>query len=314
MIFNFVLLNHGSTRLKAMRDLLAPIFAALEEMDHHVIQYAFGFLPAPAVNVLVEFFPKDELVDSILALRAERRDGLIFGVLCLDDIDDLALMAEAGTPRRRDNLLRLLPAADFVWTSLAQAPALAAHCPPGRVAQIHYGFCASELNQRIVSDPRLRGTDVVLYGAETPYRLAIVDDLKRRGLQCAFSDPRTMPPYLASDVVSHAKLLLDLRDRAGDRFLSPAGAMRGLHNGTLVVSELWDEAPPASPCHKFTMREAYAVLAGRCEQVVRSGQSARIAETALAGFRSQHSMRDNVAAAMAAAGFPRLLRDAYRRR
>jgi len=308
MIFNFVLVNHGPTRLKAMRDLLAPIFGALEEADHHVIHYAFGVLPAPAVNVLVDFFPNDGLVDSVLALRAERRDGLIFGVLCTDDIDDPAVMAEADGSRRRDNLLRLLPAADFVWTTLAQADALAAHCVPGRVAQLHYGFCAPELNARTVADPRLRGTDVVVYGAETPYRSTIAGQLKRRRLQCAFTDPRTMPPYLASDIVGHAKLLLDLRDRAEDRFLSPAGAMRGLHNGTLVLSESWNGAPPASPHQNFIMREGYAVLADRCEQVVRSGQWGRIAETAAAGFRSQPSMRDNLTAAMAATGFARFQR------
>lgn len=59
MIFNFYLGNHDSSGLRGMADLLVPIYNGLEEAGHNVMGYGLGFRPAPAVNLIVEFFPDD---------------------------------------------------------------------------------------------------------------------------------------------------------------------------------------------------------------------------------------------------------------
>jgi hypothetical protein len=289
MIFNFVMLNQPALALKSLTDVLLPVFRGLEAGGHHVIGYGLDMQPAPVINVLVEFFPDDAFTDTFLRLR-----GFRFGIFCPTEIMDDVAMQTAQYPRRRDNLLRLLKAAEFAWTPLPQVEVLAAHCPPGRTRRIDYGYVENERSHLPVLEAAHRDIDVLIYGRETPYRAAILDDLRRRGLHSIASRAGiTLPGYLAGDLIRRAKLVLDVRDDADRGHTSPVSVARALHSGTAVVSE---RSADAAPIFRYVERVETAGLVGRCEEMVRSGGFVEIGRAAQARFRAETSMRDNMAA------------------
>ncbi len=289
MIFNFVMLNQPAPALKTLADVLQPVFRGLEAGGHHVVGYGLDMQPAPAINVLIEFFPDNAFTDTFLRLR-----GFRFGIFCPTEIMDDAAMQTAQYPRRRDNLLRLLKTAQFAWTPLPQVEVLARHCPSDRVHRIDYGYAERELSRLPILEAAHRDIDVLIYGRETPYRAAIVDDLRGRGLHCIASRAgMTLPGYLAGDLIHRAKLVLDVRHDAGRGHTSPVSVARALHCGTAVVSE---RSADAAPIFRYVERVETAGLAARCEDMVRSGGFVEIGRAAQARFRAETSMRDNMAA------------------
>src|ERR1041385_4469316 len=79
MLFNFYLGNHDAGGLKAMPDLLLPIYHGLAEAGHRVIGYGAALMPLPAVNVLVEFFPDESFVDQLVKTKERIGDKFVFG-------------------------------------------------------------------------------------------------------------------------------------------------------------------------------------------------------------------------------------------
>lgn len=297
MLFNFFLANHLSGGLKGMPDLVQPIFHGLVEAGHEVIGFGLGLQAAPAVNVLVEFFPDDGFTDSVLSLKAQSGDKFIFGILCTEDIEDALVMQQPEFPRRRANLERLLPAADFVWTLLPQVAAYEALAGAGKVALLEYGFSERFLNRHLVTDPSLRDMDVLMYGNETPHRVAVVDALRRRGLTCLSSDRQVLPEFITSDILRRSKIVLDVRRGPGVRFPSPTRICKAVHSGALVVAEDLGESA-ISNLYRYAIACPYDGIAERCARIIADGRYATLGLDALARFRAETSMRDNVARAL----------------
>lgn len=310
MIFSFTYPNLPLGELRALPDLVLPVADGLIENGHHVMRFSSALWPAPVINVLVEQFTDDALTEELLKARAEH--GIRFGLLCGDDIGD-ATAAEGGTSRRGANLRRLLPVADFVWTVLPQVAALEAAGAQGSVALVRLGFSPRALNPDLVPEPGLRGFDAVLYGDGTPYRLAVVDELRRRNIACfcldqASSPPlswRAMPPQLAGDILSRAKVVIDLAEGPGRRFEAPTRLSRALHNGVVTVSEQL-AAGAAPDLQRYTAAVPYAGIADQCQRIIESGMFAELGMAALAKFRQETSMRDSMAAALRLPAFARL--------
>lgn len=303
MIFNFAYGNLPIEELRALPDLVMPVVDGLVENGHHVIRFSPGVRPPPVINVFVEGFADDRFADELLKMRAEH--GLIFGILCAEDIADEAVMAAASAPRRAVNLRRILPVADFVWTLVPQLPALAAAGATGNAAVLRFGFTERALNPALVPEPSLRSLDAVLYGDETPYRLRVVDELARRNIACFRTGRLAFPSYLTADLLSRAKLVLDVGRRPGRRFEAPTRLSRALHNGVVVVSErLTGDAPP--DLQRYTAPCDYDGIVDQCQRIVQSGIFAELGLAALAKFRQETSMRDNVAAALRLPVFERL--------
>ena len=116
MIFNFILANHHETSLNSLGDLVEPICQGLEQGGHHVIRYGIDLHQAPTVNVLVEFFKDDTIVDDFLRFKRDHGDQFVLGLIGTEDPDDRLVMD--NYPNRRRNLERIAAAADFVWTLL----------------------------------------------------------------------------------------------------------------------------------------------------------------------------------------------------
>lgn len=297
MLFNFFLANHLSGGLKGMPDLVQPIFHGLVEAGHEVTGFGLGLQPAPAVNVLIEFFPDDGFTDNLLHLKAQSGDKFIFGILCTEDIEDALVMQQPEFPRRRANLERLLPAADFVWTLLPQVHAYEALAGAGKVALLEYGFSERFLNRHLVTEPSLRDMDVLMYGNETPHRLAVVDELRRRGFTCLSSDRQVLPEFITSDLLRRSKIVLDVRRGSGVRFPSPTRICKAVHSGALVVAEDLGESA-ISNLYRYAVACPYNGIAERCARIIEEGQYAALGLDALAKFRAETSMRANMMRAL----------------
>lgn len=297
MIFNFYLGNHDSSGLRGMADLLVPIYNGLEEAGHNVMGYGLGFRPAPAVNLIVEFFPDDAFVDSLLQLKAASSDRLILGLLCTEDIEDALVMQDPANPRRLANLMRVLKAVDFVWTLLPQVEVLESICGPGKAALLEYGFSPRCLHPRLRNTAQSRTLDAVMYGNTSPYRQPLIDALAARGLSTFVTARDVLPMFVTADVLSRAKLVLDVRRGPGVRFMSPTRIVRALHVGVAVVAE--DLGPsPISSLYRYTLACPYEQIVERSEQLVRSGLFADLGLAALEKFRVETSMAGNLASAL----------------
>jgi hypothetical protein len=103
---------------------------------------------------------------------------------------------------------------------------------------------------------------------------------------------------MTDDIIRRAKVLIDVRRGPQVRFLTPTRIAKGLHSGTAVVSERFDESETAR-LYRYTEACAYEEIADRCGEMIRSGAYLEIGLAALARFRAETSMRDNVARALA---------------
>ena len=303
MIFNFVLANHHETSLNSLGDLLEPIYQGLEACGHHVIRYGTDFHEAPLVNVMVEFFKDDPIVDDLLRLKRELGERFVFGLLCTEDPEDDLVMEVY--PNRRPNLERLAAVADFVWTLLPVEHFYASICGPERVALLRYGFSADYVEPDIITDPRGRDIDVLLYGNPHPHRQAVVSALKDAGLNCVTTQREAYPEFAAADLVRRAKLLLEIRRSADVRFLSPTRLMKALHAGTAIVAERFDVSPLAE-LYAYTVPSDHAAMAATCRQLIGEGAYVERGLQALAKFKAETSMQDGVARVLAMPVFARL--------
>jgi len=302
MIFNFVLANHHETSLNSLGDLLEPIYQGLEACGHHVIRFGVDFHERPMINVMVEFFKDDVIVDDLLRFKRDLGERFALGLLCTEDPEDALVMDQY--PRRRPNLERLAGVVDFLWT-LLPVEAYRQLCPSDRVALLRYGFSEAYLDPDLIADPGQRDIDAVLYGNLHPHRERIVRALAAMGLTCITTQREAYPDFIAADLIRRSKVLLDIRRSPQVRYLSPTRIVKGLHSGTAVISERYDNSEIAD-LYEYTAACSYDEVAERCRDIICGGSYAALGLAALAKFRSQTSMRDNMARALALPVFDRL--------
>lgn len=296
MIFNVFLANQPTGRLKKLYDLLRPIESGLAECGHHVIGYGLGLRPAPVVNLMVEFFADDAFVDELLRLKAASGPRLVLGLIAADDVEDAEAMEATEHPRRLPNLRRVLAAVDFVWTLVPQTGFYAAACGADNAANVQFGFSERLLNRRVIVRPELRDLDVVIDGRTTPHRQALIEALQRRGLKCHLSGSSPLPGFATADLARRAKIFLDARRHAHTRFTSMRRICKGLHNGTLVMTE----RPVAAPgvLDRFTAGVDPDRVAEECAAAIGSGRAVDLGLAALEKFRAETSMRDGMRRAL----------------
>ncbi len=301
MIFNFYLAHHSKNALNVIGDGLDPIYRGLEALGHDVVGFATGLQAAPSVNVFPEFFEGDSFVNSLLAAKAAQGAQFPLGLLCTEDLGGSLAVSDSDQPRRQTNLRRLLPMADFVWTTLPLVPAYEAVSGPGKVVQLDYGW-AEDCKPAAppITNPQLRDMDVYFYGSDTPYRNAVADELRRQGLSVFIGRQEFFPSYAADDVCRRTKVILAMRADATDRFLAPAGIVKGLHFGIAVVAE---RVEGLSSLYDYTQAAEPASLAQRVVEVIRSGRFVELGLEAQSRFRAAPSMRDCLARALALPAF-----------
>lgn len=311
MIFNFWYGQHNKFTLTALTDVVTPIYHGLAEAGHRVIGFGTSILPAPVINILVEYFPVDGVVDYLLEFRKTLGADLVLGLLCPDDIDDAFKLTDRNDARvsRRPNLMRLLPVVDFVWTLVPQVALYDGMIGPGKTAFVRYGFTERSLEPELIRNPALRDVDLVLFGDlcdnGNPRHAALFERLKPYGFASAFGYQADYPKYVTDDLMRRAKISLDVRSRAEVKFLNPSRVARALHSGTAIVAERFDESPLAD-LYNYADAGNYDTVAERCVEMIRSKSYVAVGLAALQRFRAETSMRDNMAAALRLPVFERL--------
>lgn len=311
MIFNFFFGNHTSVLVKAMADLMQPIQAGLEEAGHHVMGAGVRMLPAPVINVLVEPFPEDAFVDALLGMKGEAGDRLLFGLICVEDLQEAAVLDNPEQPRRRANLNRVLARADFVWTLAPQVELYAGLCDTANVGLIEFGFSERLLCPRLIANPALRDLDALMYGDISDRRRTVVERAQSSGLECFQTERKFLPDFVTSDLARRAKVMIDMPRYDSGRYPTPTRIGRALHHGVALVSERLPDNGIAG-LHSYSAALCAAdEIADRCVALIRAGNYAELGLAALARFRAETSMRNNMARA---AQLPFLARIAAARR
>lgn len=305
MDFRLYLANHHPHSLVLMEDLLKPIIAGLEDGGHEVACYSTELVLAPRINLFVEFFVDESLVETLITLKQRLGDKFIFGVICTEDLDDRAVW-EVTRAGRLDGLRRVLPHADFIWT-LVNAGGYRTLLPADRIAAIEYGYSARLVPSLQLDDPRERDIDVVIYGSPYTYRMPVFTALRAQGLASGFSvsivngpkEPiiQGLPRYLAEELLARAKVIVDMRRAPEVRSLSVTRIAAALHSGTAIVAETFDEGETAR-FYRYTTPAAYDELAETCRRIVREEDFVALGRAARERFKAETSMRDNMAAAL----------------
>lgn len=305
-----MLSNHSGNSFVLLEDLLRPIVVGLQEAGHHVVTYSTEIVMAPRVNVFVEFFRDPRFVDMLIELKKQLGTGFVLGLVCTEDLDDPHVWQLSGAERRA-NLLRLLPYADFLWT-LVPVESYVKLCPADRVAHLRYGYSARLRPACHVADPQGRDIDALVYGSPYKYRLPVAERLAAAGLSCEFTINASQPPflegwprYLADEVMSRAKVVIDMRRGPEVRYLSVTRIAAALHGGCAIVAEAFDDSEMAS-LYRYTTPAAYGEIADTCRQIIAAGDYVERGRAALEQFRAETSMRDNMAAALDLPLFRRL--------
>ncbi len=294
--FSIYLKNHPHGSLVTIGDILQPLAAGLAEAGHSV-QYENNFLyNRPVVNLMVEFFPDREFVDSVIERKRALGDDFPFGVLVTEDIGDPSVMDNPSFPDRRAHLLRILEVADFVW-SLVPITDYRRFVPdPQRVALLKLGYVHGLAEKR---RPGGQDIDVLVYGQTVPRREAIMADLGRRGWNVR-STFGAMPDYIRLDMLRRTKMILDIRRAEWVRFNSPSRIVAGLHAGVTVAAEHFDTGV-LGYLFSYCRAAPYAELADAIDQLLKS-DAVGFGIDAQRRFRMEAPMRAFLKEPLAAAG------------
>jgi hypothetical protein len=295
MLINIYLGNHTAYDFLRMQDILAPIAAGLVEAGHSVKYDLKRFSPAPAVNLLIEFF-QPAFTQELLDFKRAAGQRLRFGILGTEDMEDASVMANPKQPWRRANFETLLPLADFVWTLLPNRDWYTGFLPAERVGFLRYGHCAALREPPPVAP---KDIDCLLYGSSGPYRERVTDALKARG-RSVFISECALPDYLRRDAAGRSRLILDLRRNEGVRFCSPSRICYGLHSGTAVVAEGFDTSA-LSELYAFCQSPEPAIFVEHVDALLEQDTD-RVAAEALERFAALTSMRANLETIMAETG------------
>lgn len=292
MLFSFALGGTDAMRLALLEDALRPLFYGLRRAGHRVISFAHGLAPPPTVNVLIEHEGAD--IGGRAARGRREIPGVQIGIVCPDDLEGVKANAE-----RWSALCDAAAAADFIWV-LADAAPLAGIAVPDRLAAINHGFDPIMLGRRLVPEPARRDIDLIIYGAKTEYRVAIAERLKAADLLPFVVEPGRFPDYLASDLLSRAKLVLVSRDGEAERAPPAVRLAKAICNGAAVIAE----APRSGPCPLAGYVTVCAPddFPGRCRELLAEGRFVEHGLERFQQFRAETSMTANLAAALALVG------------
>jgi hypothetical protein len=311
--FHLYLANHHMDSVVLMEDLVRPIAAGLEDLGHHVASFSTDIVAAPRVNLFIEFFVDDSLVDTLLSLKQQMGDRFLFGVICTEDLDDPIVWQLSGA-QRLAGLQRILPAADFVWT-LLPPDGYRRLAKPERVARIEFGFSPRLVPPTFFDDPAERTQDVLIYGTPYKYRMPVHEAIRRAGAGCDFTigtdvpageaKAQGLPRFLADEMLARAKVVIDMRRGTQVRALSVARLSAALHAGCAIVAEEF-EAGETAWLYRYTTPAPYERIAETCLRLIREEGYIALGRQARERFRAETSMRDNMAAALKLPIFARL--------
>jgi hypothetical protein len=299
--FHFQLANHYFAGLYRIDDIVSPIVWGLRALGHQVTSGILPHLPSwPSAVIIQEFFDREGAAEEVLAWKLGPGPRKCLGLICTEDLNDDLVMGDPRWPRRRDSLLRILPHCDFVWTIIPGGYEM--HVPPERLAFIDYGYV--EALRRDGLPAAQRDIDVLFYATINERRQRLYDTLARQGLRVA-ATRGYLPGYIRYNLMSRARLVLDVRRGDDVRFTSPSRIAAALQLGSTVVSEFFDTSR-LGKLYKYTEAHPFEAIERQCLALA---QAPDVVERGLAArerFRSETSMASNMGEALALPVFKEL--------
>lgn len=293
MHFHFQLANHYFAGLYRIDDIISPILWGLRALGHKVTSGILPDLPSwPTAVVIQEYFDREGTVEEILNWKLGPGRRKCLGLLCTEDLDDDLVMRDPRFPRRKANLLRLLPHCDFVWTIIPGGYEL--HVPAQHLSFIDFGYV--EMLRRDGLPAERRDIDVLFYATINERRQRLYDALTGQGLRVA-ATRGYLPDYIRFNLMSRSRLVLDVRRGDDVRFTSPSRIATALQLGSTVVSEFFDTSRLGN-LYQYTEAHPFEAIEERCMTLARAPDVVERGLAARERFRSGTSMAENMRAAL----------------
>jgi len=304
---NILLHNHGPLRQAgaALEPLVNYFWRTLASLGFAVTVTADKLEPA-AVNLYFEYFLDERLLHKLFAIKRNygTRIGVVATELIVDnDIPYLRegnLHVDPGTglaagqadvvqasKLRVKNLLAHAASFDFTWSLLDRTHALMRSLNPNS-----YLFPIGYLPplRPVAAVPK--DIDVLFFGALTPRRAAVIDEIRAAKLNVVCVGRNTeigyVPEFALDSFIDRAKMVLNLtfadpRAGGGDQQFASGGRVpSALARGALVVSEAIAQDNYYAP---FIVSAAPSDLAARCAALAGGGKHAEVAQGNFARFK-----------------------------
>lgn len=301
MHFHFQLANHYFAGLYRIEDIVAPIMWGLRALGHRVTTGILPDLPNwPSAVVLLEYFDREGSVEEVLNWKLGSGPAKCLGLVCTEDINDPLVMEDPKFPRRRRNLLRLLPYCDFVWTLVPSD--YESHVAAERLAFLDYGYV--EALRREGWPAEARDIDVLFYATINERRRGVAADLERQGLRVA-ATRGYLPDYIRHNLMSRARLVVDMRRGEEVRYTSPSRICAALQMGSTIVSEKFDTSRLGA-LYPYTEACDFGAIVERCVALARAADVVDRGLAARERFKAATSMADNLRRAMSLQVFEKI--------
>jgi hypothetical protein len=293
MHFHLQLANHYFAGLYRIDDIVSPLIWGLRAHGHRVTTGMLPDLPPwPSAVILLEYFDRDGAITEILNWKRGAAGRACLGLVCTEDLNDALVMDDPKFPRRRANLLRLLPHCDFVWTIIPGG--YEAHVAPDRLAFIDYGYV--EALRRDGWPAAKRDIDVLFYATINDRRRRLYEALEKQGLRVA-ATRGYLPDYVRFNLMSRSRIVLDVRRGNDVRFTSPSRIAAALQVGSTVVSEFFDTSRLGA-LYPYTQAAEFAEIEERCLRLARAPDVVEIGLAARERFKAETSMAENLRPAL----------------
>lgn len=301
MHFHLQLANHYFAGLYRIDDIISPIVWGLRALGHNVTSGILPNLPAwPSAVLIQEFFDREGSAEEVLAWRLGPGARKCLGLLCTEDLNDSLVMGDPRWPRRRESLLRILPHCDFVWTIIPGG--YEAYVATDRLAFIDYGYV--EALRRDGWPAARRDIDVLFYATINDRRRRLYEALEKQGLRVA-ATRGYLPDYVRFNLMSRARIVLDVRRGDDVRFTSPSRIAAALQVGSTVVSETFDTSRLGA-LYRYTQAMEFDAIEERCLTLARQPDVVELGLAARERFKAETSMAANLGAALALPVFQEL--------
>jgi hypothetical protein len=304
MHFHLQLANHYFAGLYRIDDIVSPLVWGLRTLGHRVTMGILPDLPPwPSAVILLEYFDRDGAITEILNWKRGAAGRACLGLVCTEDLNDALVMEDPRFPRRRANLLQLLPHCDFVWTIIPGG--YEEYVAPDRLAFIDYGYV--EALRREGWPAAKRDIDVLFYATINDRRRKLYEALEKQGLRVA-ATRGYLPDYVRYNLMSRSRLVLDVRRGDDVRFTSPSRIAAALQVGSTVVSEFFDTSRLGA-LYPYTQATEFAAIEERCLALARSPDVVEMGLAARERFKTETSMAGNLRRALALPVFQELAAD-----
>jgi hypothetical protein len=270
LLFNFAPYNPTG-------DIIAALAAQLSDLGHRHIRH-WGFLPPPAVNLVLEAFDDN----SIAELMRQKANGNIL-VCVATEMATCAtkfgilwnyLIEEEYWRERSVKFVEALPQFDAVWCLVSGTAATLKRWHP-KAFDIELGY-SPRLMQKTAQEPAY---DFAFFGSRSPRREGIIGEFRRAGYSVLTVWDRRAADQ-RDQILRQARVVLDIRHNEYSPVISTSRIGTALHVGRPVVVEMFGRRTPQRAWLKLIAAAEPDGFLARAMAVLADWQQEHAAQTA----------------------------------